>query len=420
MTNPFSTGVLSTPASKVAAVLVCLCALVGGGVVGLLVPHDDGPAKVVLEPINKVARDSWLKHGVDAQTGSERRIGSEYARYRPGEDVPDSRQHHTTATLAGDTVSGADAGVYGGSRDTQVCDKTALIQYLTDPANATRAMLWAKVLGLQPEQIENYITGLTGARLRWDTRVTDSGIDGTDVTQWQALLQAGTAVLVDNTGMPRVKCDSGSPLLAPEGLRTTSDGDLDLNDVAQNPSDAWSGLDPADAVSINPGRDPLQSLTIVDVSGDDMLQRDVGSDGASSQDVGTGDVQFNLKWTSRADLDIHVTDPDGYTYGYEDRYYTEESPNGGDQDIDANYGCERDDRDASGFAKENVFWPPGQAPTGTYTVYVRGFLLDSNCAGAVRSGAYTLTVTIGGQVHTMSGVVGNDQNSQTWTFTKPN
>jgi len=422
-------GLFPTTAAKFTAVAAALCALVVGGVLGVVVRGNDDGTKVVLEPITKVARDSWIKGGIDTDTGHEAELGEQYAAYRPSDDVPDSRQSQITATLAGEVVNGGSAGIYGGSRDTQVCDKQRLSDFLTDPANAAVAKAWAGVLGMEASQISNYIEGLTGVRLRWDTRVTDSGIRRDKVYQWQALLQAGTAVLVDNTGVPRVRCASGGPLLGSEGLRSTSNHDMSISDVAQNPSDAWAGLDPDNTVAIQPGTDPLQTVTLIDVDSDDLLQRDVGSDGASSRDVGSGDVQFNLRWNSRADLDLHVVDPDGYKYGYfddgvsdgygetgDDHYYDgKSSPNNGEQDVDSNIGC-KDERDESGYAKENIFWPPGDAPAGSYTVWVRGFQVGT--CSPPQPGDFILTVTVNGKVQTFTGSVGQDDNSQVWTFTK--
>lgn len=419
------TGLFASTAAKVVAVVASLCALSVGGVIGI-VTHQPVGTKVVLEPINKVAEDSaWISGGLDL-TDDEEQIGAEYADYSAGQEIPDPREQQVTSTLAGSTVSGSDAGVYGGTRDTLVCNKEVLIAFFADASNGAARTAWAGVLGMQPEQVENYLTGLTGARLRWDTRLTDTGYRDSKLLTWQALVQAGTAVLVDNTGVPRVKCNSGSPLLSPQGLKKTDKEDLSLSQVAENPDDAWDGLDTQDVVAIQPGKDPLQSLTIVDVSTDELLTRDVGSDGASSRDVGSGDVQFTVKWNSRADLDIHVTDPDGYTYGVGEDYYvrTEDdgtvvsdvSDNDGRLDVDSNIGC-KDQRDESGFAKENVFWPPGAAPAGTYTVYIDGFSDSVESCG--QSGSFTLTATIGGKVQTLTGVVTEDRNSQTWTFTKP-
>ena len=52
-------------------------------------------------------------------------------------------------------------------------------------------------------------------QLRADTRVTNHGFVDGHATALQSVLQAGTAVLVDDHGRPRVKCGCGNPLLDP-------------------------------------------------------------------------------------------------------------------------------------------------------------------------------------------------------------
>ena len=415
--NDIRPRMFPSTAAKVAGVMAVVCALALGGVLGIVFHKNDdkvATAKVVLEPITKVARDAWVD-GADT-TDDPASTGSQYGDFVAGADTPDGRSTQTYATLAGQTVDGDSAGIYGGGRDQQVCDKSTLVDVLSDPSNADTATKWAASLGITAGQITNYIQGLTGARLRWDTRVTDSGINNGAVTTWQALLQAGTAVLVDNTGVPRIKCNSGSPLLSPEGLRSSTNEDLDLHQIAQNPEDAWPNLDPRDAVTVQPGRHALETVTIVDIDNDndELLQRDIGSDGQSSRDVGTGDVQFNLKWAEPVDLDLHVIAPDGTTFGYREDYYRSSAPDGGEHDVD--FLCSSD-LDQSGFAQENVFWPNGGAPAGDYRVFVRGWSL-CNRADAV---PFTLTVTINGTTTQYSAAVtdsGGHRDSQTWTFTK--
>ncbi|WP_375422859.1 IPT/TIG domain-containing protein [uncultured Friedmanniella sp.] len=83
-----------------------------------------------------------------------------------------------------------------------------------------------------------------------------------------------------------------------------------------------------------------------------------------SRGIGGGDIQVTLRWTGPADLDLHVVDPAGEEIYYSHRY----SASGGTLDHDANAGCNglADDDNAV----ENVFWPPHQAPAGSYTTWV--------------------------------------------------
>ncbi|GHF01088.1 hypothetical protein GCM10018785_74850 [Streptomyces longispororuber] len=61
-----------------------------------------------------------------------------------------------------------------------------------------------------------YLRGLTPVVPRADTRVTGHGCRDGRATGHQAVLQARTAVLVDDRGLPRVRCACGNPLLPPD------------------------------------------------------------------------------------------------------------------------------------------------------------------------------------------------------------
>lgn len=100
--------------------------------------------------------------------------------------------------------------------------------------------------------------------------------------------------------------------------------------------------------------------------------------------LGTGDVQITLQWNTNADLDLHVVDP----YGEEINFSHRAAASGGQLDVDSNYPCGQ-----NLYYVENVFWPSGRAPSGTYRVYVDEFDL----CGASRP-TWTLTARVDGQV----------------------
>ena len=58
--------------------------------------------------------------------------------------------------------------------------------------------------GVRAANISTFVTALTPVVLTMDTRVTNNSYDNATVAPRQSILQAGTAVLVDTTGMPRV------------------------------------------------------------------------------------------------------------------------------------------------------------------------------------------------------------------------
>jgi len=94
---------------------------------------------------------------------------------------------------------------------------------------------------------------------------------------------------------------------------------------------------------------------------------------------GTGDVQVTLRWDQPEDLDLHVVEPLPDAGECEIYYSDTNNPPGtsscdavGSLDLDSNAGCGIDNVDI-----ENVIYPPGRPPSGTYTVRVDYY---SNCS----------------------------------------
>ncbi|MGH1554150.1 DUF6777 domain-containing protein [Streptomyces sp. L7] len=110
------------------------------------------------------------------------------------------------------TLSGATPGLYGGTARTGSCDVERQIAYLT--RDQAKAGAFAGAEGISRSAIPGYLRGLTSVVLRADTQVTNHGFRDARVTGFQSVLQAGTAVLVDNRGVPRVRCACGNPLKA--------------------------------------------------------------------------------------------------------------------------------------------------------------------------------------------------------------
>ena len=77
--------------------------------------------------------------------------------------------------------------------------------------------------------------------------------------------------------------------------------------------------------------------------------------------VGTGDVQVNLSWDASSGIDLHVIEPSG-----EELYEANKGPSatGGQFDLGPEGDCAADGR------TENIFWPSGRAPRGSYSVLV--------------------------------------------------
>jgi len=309
------------------------------------------------------------------------------------------------------SVNGSEEGLYGGSLNNQVCDREQLVSFLSE--NGDKARAFADTLDIDVEDIPSYLASLTPVILRGDTRVTNHGFANGEATSFQAVLQAGTAVLVDDQGIPRVKCYCGNPLTEPievQGPRY------------RGPE--WPGWNPGN-VTITFIDQTINIFVITDITTNVTFTRPAGTDGGQdgpddggggppdttpdtiappSTDVplGTGDVQVTLSWSTQDDMDLHVIDPTGT----EIYYGNSSSPSGGTLDHDDTAGC----TSSSGSHVENVFWPTGGAPSGEYQVFVVDF---SNCGAP---SPYTVDIKVGGQtIDTLSGSLNGDQ-SETTTF----
>ncbi|MFH8619424.1 DUF6777 domain-containing protein [Streptomyces sp. NPDC017979] len=187
---------------------------------------------------------------------------------------PAATAQPSTPPQGGNTVravSGGTPGLYGGTQDVASCDVEQQIGYLT--ANQDKNKAFASVEGIAPDKVPDYLRSLTPVQLRMDTRVTNHGWRNGSATSYQAVLQAGTAVLVDDVGVPRVRCACGNPLTPPvelKGTHTTS-------------GSAWPGYEAQQVVVIEPAPQPLGELVVYDENGNSWFTRPTGSDGSKDQ-----------------------------------------------------------------------------------------------------------------------------------------
>jgi len=127
--------------------------------------------------------------------------------------------------------------IYGSSGSNGDCDTARLVASLT--ADSTKAAAWASVLGITPDQIPDLVATFLSATLRHDTRVTNYGFANGTGTERQAVLEAGTAVLVDPTGVPVTRCLSGNPLRPAKAVSGTP----------TYTGTKWPGFDPSTVVA---------------------------------------------------------------------------------------------------------------------------------------------------------------------------
>ncbi|HNJ96996.1 MAG TPA: hypothetical protein PLV13_02645 [Ilumatobacteraceae bacterium] len=369
-------------ATMVTSVLVVIVALVG--IVFVLAGNKDdgggfssqvttGPSidpmtltagQVLLEPINQPSFDPFT---------DDMRVGAET---QPTVTLPDLPSTTVATTLPDQPpppaqVQGATPGLYGGTRNNAVCDKQSMITFLE--ANPEKGAAWAQVQGIAVADLRAFIEALTPVTLTKDTLVTNHGFRNGQPYAHPSVLQAGTAVLVDQWGVPRAKCSCGNPLLPPPVITAPPD----------YVGPQWPTFDPTVIIVVVASPTPIVGgVTIVDTSTGDLIVRPIGSD-IDTPDLATGDVRVTLTWGDTADLDLAVQDPNGEEINYDQR----SSSSGGQLDVDANSGCTA----AVTSPAENVIWGT-DAPTGQYVVQVS---LYNDCASP-GDHPFHLQVLVGG------------------------
>jgi len=160
------------------------------------------------------------------------------------------------------TQTGGQPGLYGGTMQTASCDKQQLVAYLQ--SNPDKASAWASTLGIEVSQISTYVSSLTGVLLRSDTRVTNHGYINGHATSFQTVLQAGTAVLVDDKGEPVTKCYCGNPLTPP----------IAYPPVYYGPK--WEGFNPASLTVVVKNTTIIDTFTLVDPATGQPITRRAG------------------------------------------------------------------------------------------------------------------------------------------------
>ncbi|WP_405784598.1 hypothetical protein OG512_40675 [Streptomyces sp. NBC_01378] len=179
----------------------------------------------------------------------------------------------STSTQGMHPVDGATPGLYGGTQSVGSCDVEKQVTFLT--ADPTKERAFADAEGISADAVPGFLRGLTPVVLRADTRVTNHGYRSGEATSYQSVLQAGTAVLVDDRGMPRVRCACGNPLSPPVAFKGTP------NTQGQQ----WSGYRPTRVVVVTPAPKVITNIVIVNITNNTWIERKVGDDGQHDKRV---------------------------------------------------------------------------------------------------------------------------------------
>lgn len=190
-----STGTIATACALSATLLVAGCGGDGG-------KDTKSSGEVFLQPVAAQGPDPFTDSTATAPSVPPRVTRTPQST-PPKSSPPRVTPTGTVSTPSGHmrSVSGATPGLYGGTARTGSCDVERQISYLT--RDQAKAGAFAQAEGISPGGIPGYLRGLTSVVLRADTQVTNHGFRDARVTGFQSVLQSGTAVLVDNRGVPR-------------------------------------------------------------------------------------------------------------------------------------------------------------------------------------------------------------------------
>ena len=182
-------------------------------------------AEVILEPTASTGSDPFTDSVANDKVEELTSGGTELA----GDPIDEISGGDASV----ESVEGAAPGLYGGTGEEATCDPEALVEFLK--SNPDQGAAFAEALGITVKEIPDYVASLTPVLLREDTRVTNHGYADGQATPFQAVLQAGTAVMVDDRGVPRVRCACGNPLAEPEAA----------DSAPEFTGEQWDGFDQA-------------------------------------------------------------------------------------------------------------------------------------------------------------------------------
>ena len=261
-----------------------MLALVAATVGILLVRSDDSGTtesaggEIFLEPADEVGPDPFGEDLVGTALSAE--LASTPVSTA---GTSSSTSADPTAPVATQSISGGERGLYGGSLNVAVCDPDQQALWLEQHPDVAAAFVqalngdptlrWSGGSQVQVSEIRAFLEELTPVTLTGDTRVTNHGYANGAPTARQAILQAGTAVMVDAYGVPRVKCNCGNPLTAPTPVQVAP--------VYTGPQ--WPTFSPTTVVVVTEVTVLIDVFVLSDLDGGGWIERPAGT--AGDEDV---------------------------------------------------------------------------------------------------------------------------------------
>jgi hypothetical protein len=235
---------------------------------GIVFGHQHTPDTLVLAAANAPGDDPFISSVVinspPVSAAADQQIAT------TNEQLPTSQERGVRL------VSGTHPGLYGDVGIQNPCDAASITNALY--SHSDRVQVWAQTQSIQADQIQFYMNTLTPVVMTADTWVTSHRYSRARAVSFQAILQAGSAVMIDPAGVPRVQCASGNPLSPPASENITTlpqsgtswPGYSAQNVVAIEYTNAPSSF--ADPVPTS----PASQFSLIDLSNGNPLPRKTG------------------------------------------------------------------------------------------------------------------------------------------------
>lgn len=239
-------------AALTGVVLLALVGVVIAKHVGVFGAADDGEGPVVvLAGANTVGADPFMPSTVVAPIEIADTVAGDIGSF--------TAQLPPSASRGARLVPGGQPGLYGIVGEAAVCDIPGVANNLD--AYPDRSAAWAQAIGIAARKIPYYLNTLTPVALIADTWVTASTFADGRAVPVQTVLQAGSAVLIDQAGVPRLQCATGNPLGPPANI------DLESLDVQGN---SWPDFAPRNVIAVAYAAAAQSAV-------DEFIVRDLGS-----------------------------------------------------------------------------------------------------------------------------------------------
>ncbi|QFQ02829.1 hypothetical protein CUROG_07380 [Corynebacterium urogenitale] len=345
-TPPATEPKKKTPLLKIGALLAALVLAIAGGI---YVVTQTGIGQKLAEMSYIASADPGPEAFMDTV------VNDDSADIVQSAEIPEGR-------LAGG-VDGSSDNLYGGTGELSTCDAAALLDHLN--ANDELNTAFAEGIGINADDVERYVNALSPLVLMQDTWVTNHGFNNGHANPFQAVLQRGTAVLVDAKGVPRVRCACGNPLAeAWNGYTAPSTNNT-----------AWDGYTPGNVVAVYDAGESQKQLKIRDLETGSAEDYAISDDKIDAQTKVTDAVTDDTPKTVPSDMDVKPDEELLNTLGMKPAENGDARPTGGerfqtgngsfDPEAEAKPEEKTTEVDAAAFeTNPNIFYIPFEGQRG--------------------------------------------------------